>query len=430
LIEWAVIAPTRSAAAFFTDTPFTGQFNLLTAGAFDAPQDLFSSNGARNVAFARVSAPVGSNGDWSVSGALTQSDYSSWVVTGAYNSHASAPHRYDIGLNFATTRYDSGSALALSSTAGSSRNASMVYGYDTYTVSPIFAVTYGTTYARYDYLDDRNLLSPRLEATLTPSSSTRLSIAAARRERAPGAEEFLPPSDSGVGVTTQRTFSSVDPRNHFTAEVVSHEEISLAHDFGQTTFELRGFRQQVANQLVTIFGLDIPGQPAPAFGHYVVGNVGDAAAMGLVAGVQTVIAGRIHGELEYSLAQASLSPGHESSYLLVLAPSTVRDGTENISSVQGRFETDIPETATRVLVLYRVSNGFAKAGIDRSGIDGRFDVQVRQSLPFMNFANARWEVLAAVRNFFREAATDQAIYDELLVVRPPKRVVGGVTMRF
>ena len=57
-------------------------------------------------------------------------------------------------------------------------------------------------------------------------------------------------------------------------------------------------------------------------------------------------------------------------------------------------------------------------------------MQVRQSLPFMDFSSAKWEMLVAVRNFFREAAADQSIYDELLVVRPPKRIVGGLTLRF
>jgi hypothetical protein len=39
-------------------------------------------------------------------------------------------------------------------------------------------------------------------------------------------------------------------------------------------------------------------------------------------------------------------------------------------------------------------------------------------------------MLLAVRNFFRAAGAEQSFYDELLVVRPPKRVVGGVTLRF
>ncbi len=60
------------------------------------------------------------------------------------------------------------------------------------------------------------------------------------------------------------------------------------------------------------------------------------------------------------------------------------------------IETNVPETSTRVLVLYRVSNGFVRpwlAGPDRPGLDSRFDVQVRQSLPFLNFTSARWEML-------------------------------------
>jgi len=93
----------------------------------------------------------------------------------------------------------------------------------------------------------------------------------------------------------------------------------------------------------------------------------------------------------------------------------------------------VPETSTRVVVLYRVSNAFARAASEQApqpSLDARFDVQVRQSLPFMDFSNAKWEMLVAVRNFFRDSTGDQSIYDELLVVRPPKRVVGGLTLRF
>jgi len=40
--------------------------------------------------------------------------------------------------------------------------------------------------------------------------------------------------------------------------------------------------------------------------------------------------------------------------------------------------------------------------------------------------------LAAVQNgnLFRDMTGERSIYDELLVVRPPKRVVGGVRVRF
>ena len=39
-------------------------------------------------------------------------------------------------------------------------------------------------------------------------------------------------------------------------------------------------------------------------------------------------------------------------------------------------------------------------------------------------------MLVAVRNMFRDDVLDASVYDELLVVRPPKRVVGGLTVKF
>jgi hypothetical protein len=51
-------------------------------------------------------------------------------------------------------------------------------------------------------------------------------------------------------------------------------------------------------------------------------------------------------------------------------------------------------------------------------------------LPFLDFSAARWEMLVAVRNFFRDTTDDQSLYDELLTISPPKRIVGGVTVHF
>jgi hypothetical protein len=68
--------------------------------------------------------------------------------------------------------------------------------------------------------------------------------------------------------------------------------------------------------------------------------------------------------------------------------------------------------------------------VTRGSTDTRFDVQVRQSLPFLDFRTGRWEMLFLVRNVFREVGADQAVFDEMFVVRPPKRVVGGLSLYF
>jgi hypothetical protein len=179
----------------------------------------------------------------------------------------------------------------------------------------------------------------------------------------------------------------------------------------------------------------MPPQPSAKVGHYLVGSAGDAVAEGCRAEFRTVLAGRVHGSVAYTVSNAQLKPNDGLGYVVLLAPSAIRPVTERIHDLSTTIETTIPETATRILVLYRISNGFAHGlasgdGSSAPAVDGRFDVQVRQSLPFMNFSNARWEMLLAVRNFFRESGTDQSVYDELLVVRPPKRLVGGVTLHF
>jgi hypothetical protein len=118
--------------------------------------------------------------------------------------------------------------------------------------------------------------------------------------------------------------------------------------------------------------------------------------------------------------------------IAVWAPAAIRARTEDIHDLTTSIETDVPQTSTRFFFLYKVNNAFAR-GPDpaQSAIDYRFDVQVNQALPFMPFSNtAHWEVLVGLRNLFRDPTLAGSVYDELLVVRPPKRVIGGVLIRF
>jgi hypothetical protein len=436
LLERATGSPARLATNFFAETDFSGQLNLLTAASFETPQQLFSADSLpRNIAYIRLGAPVGSQADWTALGAVNQADISSWVVAGSYTTRAEARHRYDIGLSYSTQRYDGGNPLALRDLTDGSRNVGTVYGHDSFSVTPTLRLSYGGAYSQYDYLANRSLLSPRLELMVMPASGLRVTASMSRRALAPGAEEFLPPGDSGIWLPPQRTFSSLPSSGGLEAESTTHSELGVERDLGASTIGVRAFRQHVDDQLVTLFGVEIPGQPVAKLGHYVVGNVGDVEANGWIATFRTVLGSRVHGSVKYTLANAQMAPSGDLRYLVLLAPSTIRHSRERVHDLSTSVETEVPETATRVLVLYRVGNSFAReAGTGdsstRPALDRRFDVQVRQSLPFMNFSNARWEMLLAVRNFFREVGSEQSVYDELLVVGPPKRLVGGVTLRF
>ena len=96
------------------------------------------------------------------------------------------------------------------------------------------------------------------------------------------------------------------------------------------------------------------------------------------------------------------------------------------------LKTDIPYSATRIVVLYKLNNAFAASAAegDPAAFGARFDLRVTQALPFMNFRTSQWEMLVGVRNLFHESLANTSVYDELLVVRPPKRLVGGLTVKF
>ena len=364
-------------------------------------------------------------------GAMTQSDISSWIVAGSYATRDTARHQRAFGLSYSTQRYDGGNIATLSEVTDGSRNAGALFAYDTFAITRSVTLTYGGRYARYDYLQDRSLLSPRVALTVEPLAHFRVSGTVSRRAVAPGAEEFSPRLDNAVWLPPQRTFASIDASQPLEAEHTNHMEVAVERDIASATVSLRAFRQRVTDQQVTLFGVDLPGA-ASHLGHYFIGNAGDLEAVGVSAGIRAALAGRVHGSIEYSTTSAH-SDAPAASYLWIFAPTAAGE-LERVHDLATAIETDVPETSTRVLVLYRISNGFAPAALAAANhhpaLQSRFDVQVRQSLPFMDFATAKWEMLVAVRNFFHDVAPDQSVYDELLVVRPPKRVVGGLTLKF
>ena len=144
------------------------------------------------------------------------------------------------------------------------------------------------------------------------------------------------------------------------------------------------------------------------------------------------LAENIRGSVDYSMATADWSSAAPVEYALLTTrvPSAVRSNDERIHDVTTSLQTEIPLSATRVVVLYKLNNAFVSGAAERPGFDARFDLQINQALPFMNFRTSQWEMLVGVRNLFHESLANASVYDELLVVRPPKRIVGGLTVKF
>ena len=88
----------------------------------------------------------------------------------------------------------------------------------------------------------------------------------------------------------------------------------------------------------------------------------------------------------------SVVPSHMSGVL--------RSGVERLHDITTSLEAEIPESATRVLLLYRINSAFANVDDETAalhqGFGGRFALRVRQMLPFSPIEGSRWEVLVDI----------------------------------
>ncbi|MEZ5287066.1 MAG: TonB-dependent receptor [Vicinamibacterales bacterium] len=430
----AVETSARMAGSLLSDISLDGQVDLLTTGAFDSPADLLGVDRTRNVAFFSVGSNVGDHGDWAVRAAMNQGDLDSWIVSGSYRARPNTPHRYHAGMSYSLQRYQGGNAAALAAVPDTARNVGSVFGFDEWTIGRTLTVGLGATYAHYDYLTDPSLFSPTVSATYVVHPAWRLSGLATRQVSAPGAQEFLPPTRASW-LPPQRTFSPLT-RDGFRTQSVNHYEGGLEHDVAGATLGVRAFRQSVDDQLVTIFGMRAADGAAEDLGHYYVGAAGDASVTGVGVTVSQSLTSHIRGTVDYSLAAARWvgpAPAADAARLRRTVPVALHGpDLERIHDVRTTVEAEVPQTATRVVVLYRINSAFIKAhdAGETRGLDGRFELQVNQALPFMGFLRSHWEMLVAVRNMFYEGTSTASVYDEILVVRPPKRIVGGLTVRF
>jgi len=421
------------ASSIFTAFPFSGEVNFLTTGAV-APGAMLSATALpRGVAYLALTAP-GAGGEWLIRAAMSEGDLSSWIVAGAFASKPGGAHKYDLGLSYSTQDYQGGNPAALAAVTDGSRNVGELYAFDRWALNRTVSLDYGARYAHYDYLQARGLLSPRFGVAVEALPKTTVRATVAQRMVAPGAEEFLATSTPGPWLPPERTFSPLrDPAavDAFRAERARSFETAVERQFADAfVLSVGRFHQSVDDQLVTVFGLGIPGGPR-SVGHYYVASAGGVEADGWLVRWNTTANRRVQGSVQYSRTATRWVNRNDTELLGGLVPAVLRPDTEELHDLTTSLTADIRETATRVFVLYKMNNGFvgsASAPAD-AGLDVRFGIQVNQALP-VTFAGTKWEVLVGLRNLFRDPTDPASVYDELLVVRPPKRLVGGFLVRF
>ncbi|HEY8549893.1 MAG TPA: TonB-dependent receptor [Vicinamibacterales bacterium] len=425
----------RSTAGALLHGAVAGRVQLLTTGAFDQPFSEFGDhNVPAGVAYLNVGGPVSTRTSWAVEAATGHGSVTSWFVGGSYATVLADKHGIDVRSSYSRQRYDGGNAAALAAFADGSRNVGGVQVVDRWTVTPRALVTIGGRYEHYDYLQKAGLFSPSVSVAVSPAARTWVRVTVGQNMTAAGAEEFVPQAYGSLSLPPQRTFAPLVAGAPLDRQVMRHVSIALEQDAASFRIGVRHFRQLVDDQLVTVFGIESPdGRPRSDLGHYSVANGGSYAADGWGVSISRPMASHVRGAIEYRVAHASWTEVGDVEALGRWAPSAIRGLSERLHDVTTRVDADVPVTATRILATYRFNTSYTRDEIEElvPGADTRFDVQVYQALPFLNVSRARFELVFAVRNLFRDSRdVVSSVYDELLVVRPPKRVVGGLTVQF
>jgi hypothetical protein len=170
----------------FTNLPLNGQVNFLTTGSVSSASGWLPSQLPRAVASLALGAPVGSYGDWIVRGAMATADLSSWVLLGEYQARDRRAHAFTIGVSYSAQVDPASLAEPLGNPLESTRSVGGLYAFDRWQVRRGVELSYGVRLDRYDYVDQPELLSPRLGARLAVLPHTYLSVDMAQRVTAPG----------------------------------------------------------------------------------------------------------------------------------------------------------------------------------------------------------------------------------------------------
>ena len=247
---------------FFADLPFTGEVNLLTTGRVCAGRAVLRRHRCRAAsptwrsARRRRAATGRARGD--ERGRSVVVDRGRLV-----RSRSATAALLRLRLSYSTQEYQGGNPLrwrrSATATATSARSTASIAGPS----SRRSRVDYGGRYARYDYLRAAARCSARASASRSSRPRTRASRAASRSAWSRRARRSsCRHGRRSVAAARAHVRAAGDGRATFRVERARFFDVgSSTSSTAPTSFGVRRFYQGVDNQLVTLFGLPIPGGP-------------------------------------------------------------------------------------------------------------------------------------------------------------------------
>ena len=384
---------------------------LVLASGAEAP----TLDGGSNMGAVKLGGRFEDGGSWNLGGLLTESSTTTWRMAAEFVVQPADGHELEAGAGFGTRDLRLG---ATDPEAGlDTRSLGAIFVKDNWTANEHLGAAVGVRYSFVGFITDHNYVDPFASVTLKPDHDTVVRGSVASHTLAPGGDLLTVATLSSA---PELALARLDPSVR--AERATRIDVSAERNLGKaTTVGAFSFYEDVRDQMLNAYGGDARGRVLRIsnIGAVFVRGIGATASHRFGPNVQTSVA------YTYGLSDrnAAIEPSVGGSYHFA-----------RFHDVVARVETLIDATDTKVAAYCRLNSLRPADGeqlaAHSSLLTTRFDVQVTQGLPFLqSLTRAEWEVLLSVRNLSYETS-EAGTLDELAVLRPPNRVLGGVSVRF
>lgn len=414
------LADAGDAASFAGPTPwvtdFGGSLEFVASTSSGSSSDVSGTEELvpMGTGALRLEGRIADGARFTLGGVFAESQDTAWRMAAEFVLGSDEGHELRAGAGYGTRFVRPLGGLAEADVNFENGAVGALFLADRIAIGDRLEATVGLRQTYIGFVQDRNHLDPSIGVEWRPGRSTRLHATAEERTLVPGGDLL---TLSTLATAPAIVYAALP--SDLRAERIVRYELGADRSVQGTLVGLRFFDESSQDQLVNAFS----GQGA--LRELRIFNAGRAGVRGAALDLTRELGRSIRGSLAYSYGRVRREPGLN----LFAGPAAgmLRAGTYH--DLVGRFEARVDPTDTRLVAFYRL-NLMRDEREDAPVRNTRFDVQVSQGLPFIGtLTRADWELLVAVRNMFYEAA-DAGTLDELAVVAPPTRVIGGISVRF
>lgn len=433
-----------------------GEFGFFAASgsSLGLPESRAVDSG---IAYTRFELPSTARGNWEAEARLMESAFASWAANLSYTMEEFDGHEFAAGIAY--QRHVYGDAPDYRPPAAPILNLALlqepqaewdgaVFVADDFTLGRASLST-GLTYRRFSYLTGHRGLAPRAVLEYKAADDWTLMGGLAVRVDGPIGEDSALLSRVAHGdllALDPSWFGSEAAQRNTRYQAGVQFEASPNH-----VLAARLFREVTTDQLLRTF------ESGPVSGgRFDVSNAGDYSSTGFAFDWIREM-GQVHRRLDLGgrvswLVAAVWNPGGDASLEAPAGPlGFVGPGGPSVANA-ARFLLPVGDTAvvhdlsaevvarlrpsgTRLAAAYRVIRhpGLTPAHAALSAADehtARFDVELIQLIPFADWSGTEWELSLAVRDLFFREMLGRSLLDEIAVAHAPRRVVGGLAVRF